>query len=201
MSACRFQSELQRQSMAFNLEQPSVPLRTLAGLIPGCFGIPGHGKADPRPKAVRDPKLKSSSVLIIDQSDSSVLYSRHPDVAMPIASITKLMTALVVLDAKQPLDETASDHRCRPRSAEGRVFAPHRRHHPDPGRPDASGSDVVRKSRRARLGQQLSRRNARHGGRHECQGRRARHDALRTSSIPPACRARTWRAPRICPSW
>jgi D-alanyl-D-alanine endopeptidase (penicillin-binding protein 7) len=52
-----------------------------------------------------DPKLKSSSVLIIDQADSSVLYSRHADVAAPIASITKLMTALVVMDAKQPLDE------------------------------------------------------------------------------------------------
>ena len=51
------------------------------------------------------PKLKSSSVLVVDQSDSSVLYSRHSDVAAPIASITKLMTALVVLDAKQPLDE------------------------------------------------------------------------------------------------
>ena len=56
-------------------------------------------------KNVGDPKLKSSSVLIVDQSDSSVLYSRNPDVAAPIASITKLMTALVVLDAKQPLDE------------------------------------------------------------------------------------------------
>ena len=56
-------------------------------------------------KPVRDPKLKSGSVLIIDQSDSSVLYSRHSDVPMPIASITKLMTALVVLDANQPLDE------------------------------------------------------------------------------------------------
>ena len=31
------------------------------------------------------PKLKSSSVLIVDQSDSSVLYSRNPDVAAPIA--------------------------------------------------------------------------------------------------------------------
>jgi D-alanyl-D-alanine endopeptidase (penicillin-binding protein 7) len=51
------------------------------------------------------PKLKSSSVLIVDQSDSSVLYSRRSDVAAPIASITKLMTALVVLDAKQSLDE------------------------------------------------------------------------------------------------
>src|ERR1019366_10520311 len=51
------------------------------------------------------PKLKSSSVLIIDQSDSAVLYSRHSDVPAPIASITKLMTALVVLEAKQPLNE------------------------------------------------------------------------------------------------
>jgi D-alanyl-D-alanine endopeptidase (penicillin-binding protein 7) len=51
------------------------------------------------------PKLKSSAVLVVDQSDSSVLLSRHADVAQPIASITKLMTALVVLDAKQPLDQ------------------------------------------------------------------------------------------------
>jgi serine-type D-Ala-D-Ala endopeptidase (penicillin-binding protein 7) len=52
-----------------------------------------------------EPKLKSGSVLIVDQADSSVLYSRNSDVAAPIASITKLMTALVVLDAKQPLEE------------------------------------------------------------------------------------------------
>jgi D-alanyl-D-alanine endopeptidase (penicillin-binding protein 7) len=56
-------------------------------------------------KAVQDPRLKSSSVLIVDRSNSSVIYSRNSDVAMPIASITKLMTALVVLDAGQPLDE------------------------------------------------------------------------------------------------
>jgi len=56
-------------------------------------------------KASADPKLKSGSVLIIDQDNASVLYSRNSDVAAPIASITKLMTALVVLDARQPLDE------------------------------------------------------------------------------------------------
>jgi D-alanyl-D-alanine endopeptidase (penicillin-binding protein 7) len=44
-------------------------------------------------------------VLVIDQSDSSVIYAHNSDVAAPIASITKLMTALVVLDAKQSLDE------------------------------------------------------------------------------------------------
>jgi D-alanyl-D-alanine endopeptidase (penicillin-binding protein 7) len=51
------------------------------------------------------PDVKSSSVLVLDEKDSSVLYSRQADVALPIASITKLMTALVVLDAQQPLDE------------------------------------------------------------------------------------------------
>jgi D-alanyl-D-alanine endopeptidase (penicillin-binding protein 7) len=56
-------------------------------------------------KNAAEPRLKSGSVLIVDQADSSVLYSRNSDIAAPIASITKLMTALVVLDAKQPLDE------------------------------------------------------------------------------------------------
>ncbi len=51
------------------------------------------------------PKLRSNSVLVVDQSDSTVLYSRNSDVAAPIASITKLMTALVVLDAEQSLDQ------------------------------------------------------------------------------------------------
>jgi serine-type D-Ala-D-Ala endopeptidase (penicillin-binding protein 7) len=85
--------------MAMNLRVPSLPLRAAAGVFLTVLALSAAAKP------IRDPILKSSSVLIIDQSDSSVLYSRHPDVAAPIASITKLMTALVVLDAKQPLDE------------------------------------------------------------------------------------------------
>ena len=85
--------------MALKLREPSLLLRMLAGSMLTFLAL--HAGAS----TIHDPKLKSSSVLIIDQSDSSVLYSRHSDVAMPIASITKLMTALVVLDAKQPLDE------------------------------------------------------------------------------------------------
>jgi D-alanyl-D-alanine endopeptidase (penicillin-binding protein 7) len=58
-----------------------------------------------------EPMLSSSAALVLDTTHSAVLYSRHSDVAMPIASITKLMTALVVMDAGQPLDEvlTVSD--------------------------------------------------------------------------------------------
>jgi D-alanyl-D-alanine endopeptidase (penicillin-binding protein 7) len=73
--------------------------RALAGILLSVLALQATAKN------INEPKLKSSSVLIVDQSDSSVLYSRNSDVAAPIASITKLMTALVVLDAKQPLDE------------------------------------------------------------------------------------------------
>ena len=49
--------------------------------------------------------LRSGAALVLDTTHSSVLYSHNAAVAMPIASITKLMTALVVMDAGQPLDE------------------------------------------------------------------------------------------------
>ena len=51
------------------------------------------------------PALRSVAALVLDTTHSSVLYSRRPDVAVPIASITKLMTALVVMESGQPLDE------------------------------------------------------------------------------------------------
>ena len=46
-----------------------------------------------------EPALRSSSALVMDESTADVLFSKHADLATPIASITKLMTALVVLEA------------------------------------------------------------------------------------------------------
>jgi serine-type D-Ala-D-Ala endopeptidase (penicillin-binding protein 7) len=63
-----------------------------------------HLRYSSRP-SLADPALRSSAALVLDLSNSSVLYARHPEVAVPIASITKLMTALVVMEANQPLDE------------------------------------------------------------------------------------------------
>jgi len=57
------------------------------------------------PLSAEDPGLKSAAAYVIDQGDSSVWYAHNANVASPIASITKLMTALVVADAQQPLDE------------------------------------------------------------------------------------------------
>lgn len=63
-----------------------------------------HGLDDPL-------ELKSSVALVVDQDTNEVLVSKNPHAVLPIASITKLMTALVVAEARQPLDEllTISD--------------------------------------------------------------------------------------------
>lgn len=50
-------------------------------------------------------RLASSAALVIDQEDGNALYAKRADAVSPIASITKLMTAMVVLDAKLPMDE------------------------------------------------------------------------------------------------
>ena len=52
-----------------------------------------------------DLALKSSSALIVDQDSGETLAMKNPDAVMPIASLTKLMTALVVIDAQLPMDE------------------------------------------------------------------------------------------------
>ncbi len=49
--------------------------------------------------------LKSSVALVIDQDTNEVLFSKNSSAVLPIASITKLMTGLVVAEARQPLDE------------------------------------------------------------------------------------------------
>jgi len=51
------------------------------------------------------PNLRSTEALVVDVTDHKVLYARKADVPVPIASISKLMTSLVVAEAGQPLDE------------------------------------------------------------------------------------------------
>lgn len=50
-------------------------------------------------------KLRSSSALVLDAEQDRPIYAKNPTSITPIASITKLMTAMVVLDAELPLDE------------------------------------------------------------------------------------------------
>jgi D-alanyl-D-alanine endopeptidase (penicillin-binding protein 7) len=59
------------------------------------------------------PDVRSAAALVVDANNGEVIFEQKPNLVAPIASITKLMTALVVLDGQQPLDEvieiTAAD--------------------------------------------------------------------------------------------
>jgi D-alanyl-D-alanine endopeptidase (penicillin-binding protein 7) len=52
------------------------------------------------------PNLKSSAALVVDVDDGTTIYGKNTQNRAPIASITKLMTSMVVLDANLPQEET-----------------------------------------------------------------------------------------------
>jgi len=55
----------------------------------------------------QDPlELKSSVALVIDQDTNEVLLAKNSEAVLPIASLTKLMTAMVVVEAHLPMQET-----------------------------------------------------------------------------------------------
>ncbi len=52
--------------------------------------------------------IHSSAALVLDQTTGKALVEKQPDAVLPIASISKLMTAMVVLDAGLDLNEIIS---------------------------------------------------------------------------------------------
>jgi len=70
-----------------------VPMRPSFGQLAGLHGA--HDALD----------LKSSVALVIDQNTSEVLFSKNDQAVLPIASLTKLMTGLVVSESRMPMEE------------------------------------------------------------------------------------------------
>ncbi|KAF3996426.1 D-alanyl-D-alanine endopeptidase [Glaciimonas immobilis] len=57
----------------------------------------------------RDPlELKSNVALVLDQTTGQVLFDKNSQVSLPIASLTKLMTSMVVVEAHQDMNEVLS---------------------------------------------------------------------------------------------
>jgi len=77
-------------------------------LLPAFSSASAAAPAKVESKPRTSPDLRSNAFYILDESDSTVLAARNEQVAVPIASITKLMMALVVLEADQPMDEMIS---------------------------------------------------------------------------------------------
>src|SRR5690606_22551695 len=59
-------------------------------------------------RAASELQLASVHAVVYDLESGHEIYSKNADIPVPIASITKLMTAMVVLDAGLPLDELIS---------------------------------------------------------------------------------------------
>jgi len=90
-------SEAKRKTYIQMSRRPAArfvrPARPSEGMKAGL-----HGVADPL-------ALRSSVAFVVDQDTQEVLFSKNEDAVLPIASLTKLMTALLVSEAELPLDE------------------------------------------------------------------------------------------------
>jgi D-alanyl-D-alanine endopeptidase (penicillin-binding protein 7) len=80
----------------------ALALILLASLAP----LPAGAVATVESTSQSIPDLRSNAFYILDSSGAKVLAARNERAAVPIASITKLMTALVVLEARQRMDQT-----------------------------------------------------------------------------------------------
>lgn len=90
------------QTFVVNRRQ-SAPKAMVAIATKPSFGeLAGlHGAQD-------DLNLKSSVALIVDQDTNEVLFSKNDQAVLPIASLTKLMTGLIISEARLPMDEKIS---------------------------------------------------------------------------------------------
>ena len=79
--------------IAYTPSVPAVPPVLTAGDLAGL-------------NATHDPlALRSNAALVVDQSSNEILFEKNAHIALPIASITKLMTSMVVMDSHQDMDE------------------------------------------------------------------------------------------------
>jgi D-alanyl-D-alanine endopeptidase (penicillin-binding protein 7) len=84
----------------------STILRLVSGLL--FAGLATTAQAAPPRAAQTGPAIdiRSRAALILRADTGEVLYAKNADQTLPIASITKLMTAMVVLDAGQAMNQT-----------------------------------------------------------------------------------------------
>jgi D-alanyl-D-alanine endopeptidase (penicillin-binding protein 7) len=76
-------------------------VRTKAPLV----GTPSFGEAAGLHRTLDPLSLRSSVAFVMDQETSEVLFSKNAEAVLPIASLTKLMTGLVIAESGQSLND------------------------------------------------------------------------------------------------
>ncbi|MEW6676795.1 MAG: serine hydrolase [Pseudomonadota bacterium] len=93
--------KLKSKQKAKVVARAPTPLRAAAGATAvGAVTTAGAVAGD-----LHELNLKSAAALVIDQKTGEALYAKNADIPTSIASITKLMTAMVTLDAGLSMDE------------------------------------------------------------------------------------------------
>ena len=90
-----------KKSVAAKKKVPGVAAQAKPGMV--------RAKSPQRPASLDDAHhlaLQSSAVLVQDQTTGTILFEKNAGSVLPIASITKLMTAMVALDVAPDLNET-----------------------------------------------------------------------------------------------
>jgi serine-type D-Ala-D-Ala endopeptidase (penicillin-binding protein 7) len=82
-----------------------VVLGALAAVLALCIGFAQAADNSGKPKKSDEVFLRSSVALVQDASSGETLIAKNQGAILPIASITKLMTAIVILDARLNLEQ------------------------------------------------------------------------------------------------
>ena len=76
-----------------------------SGLVQALLALALVAVVSPAQALKQDLPLASVSAYAVDLESGEVLVAKHPDAVLPIASVTKVMTAMVVLDSGVPVED------------------------------------------------------------------------------------------------
>ncbi len=91
--------------LAVAAQEETMDLSALRGGLDPIAALPARHRARFAAADDRIPAIKSEFAVVVDQDTNEVLMQKNPDEVSSIASITKLMTAMITLDAGVSLDE------------------------------------------------------------------------------------------------
>jgi len=88
----------------FRLAPASIDRTVQAGIAPASGWISGAAKGESLQVLLQS--IESNHVVVVDDNSGKVLFQKSADDVVPIASLTKLMTAMVVLDTRPDMNRT-----------------------------------------------------------------------------------------------
>ncbi len=95
-----------------NIKSPKNPREVRPTVLPRSAKHPepvaprvSSGTALGLGKSIDELNLKSKVAMVVDAQNQDVVFDKNAQVVLPVASITKLLTAMTVLDARLPMDE------------------------------------------------------------------------------------------------